>query len=222
MIDPTKLAAKFPADFVFGVATSAYQIEGATQADGRGPSIWDAFSNMPGRVYQRHNGDIACEHYTRWPEDLDLIQSLGVGAYRFSIAWPRLMPAGRGQVNPKGLAFYDQLIDGALERGLALYPTLYHWDLPLALSGYGGWTDRNTADAFADYAALVANHFGDRFTNLTTFNEPWCACHLSHLLGIHAPGETNMQATLHAIHTMNLAHGLGRTIGRRRTSISIR
>jgi len=209
MTEPAQLAGRFPNDFIFGVATSSYQIEGATREDGRGPSIWDAFSNMPGRVYQGHNGDVACEHYHRWESDLDLIQALGVDAYRFSIAWPRILPNGVGSVNEAGLGFYDKLLDGILERGLQAYPTLYHWDLPIALAGYGGWTDRNTAEAFANYARVVMQRLGDRFDTVTTFNEPWCACHLSHLLGIHAPGEKSLPATMRAIHTMNLAHGLG-------------
>jgi len=203
------LAERFPDDFLFGVATSSYQIEGATQVDGRGASIWDAFSNMPGRVHQGHNGDVACDHYHLWEKDLDLIQALGVDAYRFSIAWPRILPNGVGAVNDKGLDFYDRLVDGMLERNLQVFPTLYHWDLPLNLAGYGGWTDRNTAEAFAHYASVVMKRLGDRFDTITTFNEPWCACHLSHLLGIHAPGEKSMEATVKAIHTMNLAHGLG-------------
>ena len=207
MTDINALAERFPDNFVFGVATSSYQIEGATQEDGRGPCIWDAFSNMPGRVYKRHNGDIACDHYHLWEQDLDLIQALGMDAYRFSIAWPRVIPNGVGAINTAGLDFYDRLVDGMLERGLQVFPTLYHWDLPLNLMGYGGWTDRNTADAFATYASVVMKRLGDRFDSVSTFNEPWCACHLSHLYGIHAPGEKSMDATLKAIHTMNLAHG---------------
>jgi len=209
MTESKNLSDRFPDDFIFGVATSSYQIEGATQVDGRGASIWDAFANMPGRVYQGHNGDIACDHYNRWESDLDLIQALGVDAYRFSIAWPRILPNGTGAVNEAGLDFYDRLVDGMLERGLQVFPTLYHWDLPLSLAGYGGWTDRNTAEAFAHYASVVMKRLGDRFDTVTTFNEPWCACHLSHLLGIHAPGEKSLEATMKAIHTMNLAHGLG-------------
>jgi len=174
------LAERFPEEFIFGVATSAYQIEGATREDGRGACIWDAFSNMPGRVYQRHNGDTACDHYHLWEKDLDLIQALGVDAYRFSIAWPRILPNGVGAVNDKGLDFYDRLVDGMLERDLKVFPTLYHWDLLLSLAGYGGWTDRNTAEAFAHYASVVMKRLGDRFDTVTTFNEPWCACAQRH------------------------------------------
>jgi beta-glucosidase len=209
MASPNDLALRFPKDFLFGVATAAYQIEGAASEDGRKPSIWDAFSRMPGRVYQRHTGDVACDHYHLWEKDLDLIKSLGVDTYRFSIAWPRILPDGRGAVNEKGLDFYDRLIDGMVARGLKVYPTLYHWDLPLTLAGFGGWTDRGTADAFAEYTEVVVRRFGDRMDALATINEPWCICHLSHLYGIHAPGEKNAEAFAASVHTLNLAHGKG-------------
>ncbi|MTI45392.1 beta-glucosidase [Roseibium hamelinense] len=202
------LAARFPNDFLFGVATAAYQIEGAAKKDGRGPSIWDAFSKMPGRVYKQHSGDIACDHYHLWESDLDLIKSLGVDAYRFSIAWPRILPDGRGPVNERGLDFYDRLIDGMVARGLKVYPTLYHWDLPLTLAADGGWTARSTAEAFAEYTDIVVRRLGDRMDALATINEPWCICHLSHLYGIHAPGEKSREAFAAAVHTLNLAHGL--------------
>jgi len=209
MIDPKTLADRFPGDFVFGVATAAFQIEGAAKMDGRKPSIWDAFSNMPGRVYGRHNGDVACDHYNRLEEDLDLIASLGVEAYRFSIAWPRIVPEGTGPVNEKGLDFYDRLVDGLKARGIKAFATLYHWDLPLMLAGDGGWTARQTAYAFQRYARTVIARLGDRLDAVATFNEPWCSVWLSHLYGIHAPGERNMDAALHALHVTNLAHGLG-------------
>ncbi|MFQ1702410.1 family 1 glycosylhydrolase [Loktanella agnita] len=209
MIDPLDLAARFPADFTFGVSTSAYQIEGATREDGRGPSIWDAFANMPGRVFEGHTGDAACDHYHRWESDLDLIYDLGMDAYRFSITWPRIFPEGRGKVNAAGLDFYDRLIDGLVSRGIKVFPTLYHWDLPLALTGYGGWTDRDTADAFAEYTSVVVRRFGDRMDALATFNEPWCSTYLSHWVGSHAPGERSIDAALAAVHVTNLAHGLG-------------
>jgi len=205
----TALAQRFPADFVFGVATAAYQIEGAAREDGRKPSIWDAYSHMPGRVFQGHSGDIACDHYHRLDADLDLIKSLGVDAYRFSIAWPRVIPDGRGAINEKGLDFYDRLIDGLIARDIQVFPTLYHWDLPLLLQGYGGWTDRDTAEAFADYTTAVVKRLGDRIDALVTFNEPWCSCYLGHLYGQHAPGERNLQAAMESVHTTNLAHGLG-------------
>ena len=209
MIDPKTLAQRFPGDFLFGVATASFQIEGASKADGRKPSIWDAFSNMPGRVHNRDNGDIACDHYNRLDEDLDLIQSLGVQAYRFSIAWPRIVPEGIGSINEKGLDFYDRLVDGLKARNIKAFATLYHWDLPLALMGDGGWTARSTAHAFQRYAKTVINRLGDRLDAVATFNEPWCSVWLSHLYGIHAPGERNMDAALHAMHYTNLAHGLG-------------
>ncbi|MBM7068392.1 family 1 glycosylhydrolase [Actibacterium sp. 188UL27-1] len=199
-MDTKALAHRFPAAFKFGVATASFQIEGSTKADGRGPSIWDAFSHMPGRVYGEHNGNIACDHYNRWEQDLDLIKSLNSGAYRFSIAWPRVMPEGRGRVNEAGLDFYDRLIDGLVARDIAVFPTLYHWDLPLALMGYGGWTDRDTADAFADYTGHVVRRLGDRIDALATFNEPWCTSYLGHYVGKHAPGEQNLDAALAATH----------------------
>jgi beta-glucosidase len=208
MIDPKTLADRFPGDFLFGVATAAFQIEGASKADGRKPSIWDAFSNMPGRVFNRDNGDTACDHYNRLDADLDLIKDMGVEAYRFSIAWPRIIPEGVGRINEPGLDFYDRLIDGCKARGIKTYATLYHWDLPLALMGDGGWTARSTAYAFQRYAKVVMARLGDRLDAVATFNEPWCSVWLSHLYGIHAPGERNMEAALHALHYTNLAHGL--------------
>ena len=209
LADPAVLGRRFPAGFTWGVATAAYQIEGATREDGREPAIWDAFSNMPGRTFEGHNGDVACDHYHRMEDDLDLIASLGVGAYRFSIAWPRILPLGRGAVNEKGLDFYDRLLDGLRARGIKAYPTLYHWDLPLALAGYGGWTDRDTASAFADYARIVTARLGDRMDAIATFNEPWCSTYLGHWIGKHAPGERSIDAALAAVHVTNLAHGLG-------------
>ncbi|WP_137131470.1 GH1 family beta-glucosidase [Rhizobium sp. FY34] len=208
MIDPKKLAARFPGDFLFGVATAAFQIEGASKTDGRKPSIWDAFSNMPGRVFNRDNGDIACDHYNRLDADLDLIKDMGVEAYRFSIAWPRIIPEGVGRINELGLDFYDRLVDGCKARGIKTYATLYHWDLPLALMGDGGWTARSTSYAFQRYAKVVMARLGDRLDAVATFNEPWCSVWLSHLYGVHAPGERNMEAALHAMHYTNLAHGL--------------
>ncbi|SIQ13868.1 beta-glucosidase [Rhizobium sp. RU35A] len=208
MIDPKTLADRFPGDFLFGVATAAFQIEGASKADGRKPSIWDAFSNMPGRVFGRHNGDVACDHYNRLDEDLDLIKEMGVEGYRFSIAWPRIIPEGVGRINEPGLDFYDRLVDGCKARGIKTFATLYHWDLPLSLMGDGGWTARSTAHAFQRYAKVVMERLGDRLDAVATFNEPWCSVWLSHLYGVHAPGERNMEAALHAMHYTNLAHGL--------------
>ncbi|MGD1883271.1 MAG: GH1 family beta-glucosidase [Paracoccaceae bacterium] len=201
------LADRFPQDFIWGVAGAAYQIEGAAREDGRGPSIWDAFSHMPGRVHGGDTGDIACDHYHRWEEDLDLVASLNVGAYRFSISWPRIFPNGVGALNEAGLGFYDRLLDGLKARNLKAFATLYHWDLPLALMARGGWTDRGTADAFADYTGLVTRHLGDRIDTLATFNEPWCISYKGHFIGDHAPGERSLDAALAATHVINLAHG---------------
>ena len=176
--------------------------------DGRGQSIWDTFSHTPGRVKNGDTGDIACDHYHRWQDDLDLIASLGIDAYRFSIAWPRLFPQGHGKLNQAGLDFYDRLIDGCLERKIKTFATLYHWDLPQALADQGGWTNRSTAEHFASYARIVAEKLGDRLDSVTTFNEPWCSSVLSHLEGIHAPGESDMRTTLAVIHGQHRAHGL--------------
>ncbi len=198
----------FPREFIFGVATAAYQIEGGVEQDGRGASIWDTFSHTPGRVVNGDTGDVACDHYHLWEKDLDLIASLGVDAYRFSIAWSRLFPTGKGQLNTRGLAFYDRLIDGALERGIKPYATLYHWDLPQTLADQGGWIDRGTADAFAHYAASVMDHYGDRIEAITTFNEPWCSAMLGYLEGIHAPGERSLGKAMAVVHGQHRAHSL--------------
>ncbi len=202
--------ADFGPDFVFGVAMAAHQIEGG-QTDGRGSSIWDTFAATPGNVKNADTGKIACDHYNRWAEDLDLIRDGGFDAYRFSFAWPRLIPDGTGALNPAGFDFYDRLIDGMLERGIKPLATLYHWDLPSALQDRGGWMNRDTTKAFADYAAQVSRHFGDRLESIATFNEPWCVTVLSHFLGIHAPGYRDVRATARAMHHVLLAHGLGIT-----------
>ncbi len=194
------------ADFVFGAATAAYQIEGG-QTDGRGMSIWDSFASTPGNVKNRDTGAIACDHYHRWPEDLDLLRDGGFEAYRFSLAWPRLIPEGTGAVNEQGIAFYDRLIDGMLERGLKPFATLYHWDLPSSLQDRGGWMNRDIANWFADYARLVAQRFGDRLHATATINEPWCVAYLSHYLGVHAPGYRDLRAASRAMHHVLLAHG---------------
>jgi beta-glucosidase len=197
----------FPADFRWGCATSAYQIEGAADADGRGESIWDRFCASPGRIRDGSSGRVACDHYRRWPEDLDLARDLGLNAYRFSIAWPRIFPAGRGAANRAGLDFYSRLVDGLLERGLEPWPTLYHWDLPQALQDRGGWKHRDTVDAFAEYAALVGRALGDRVRHFTTHNEPWCSAFLGHREGSHAPGLQAWQTALQACHHILLSHG---------------
>lgn len=196
----------FGPNFTFGVATAAYQIEGG-QGDGRGPSIWDSFSATPGNVHNGDTGINACNHYELWPHDLDLIRDGGFDSYRFSFAWPRLIPEGTGAVNQAGLDFYDRLIDGMLERGIKPYATLYHWDLPSALQDKGGWMNRDIASWFGDYAALVAQKFGDRLTATATINEPWCVAFLSHYLGIHAPGYRDIRAAARAMHHVLFAHG---------------
>jgi beta-glucosidase len=193
-------------NFTFGAATAAYQIEGG-QTDGRGSATWDTFAATPGNVKNRDDGSVATDHYNRWPGDLDLIRDGGFDAYRFSIAWPRLIPEGTGAINQPGLDYYDRLIDGMLERGLKPYATLYHWDLPSALMDKGGWMNRDIAGWFADYAALVGEHFGDRLHATATINEPWCVAWLSHFLGIHAPGYRDLRAAARAMHHVLFAHG---------------
>jgi beta-glucosidase len=196
----------FPSGFVWGVATAAYQVEGAVDEDGRGPSIWDAFTRQPGRVANGDTGDVACDHYHRWKDDLDLMRRLGVRAYRFSIAWPRVIPDGDGAVNRRGLDFYDRLVDGLLQRGIMPVPTLYHWDLPQALEERGGWTVRSTADAFAAYARAVADRLGDRIGTWITLNEPWVSAFIGHATGAHAPGRRDLRQALQAGHHLLLAH----------------
>jgi beta-glucosidase len=199
---------QFGPNFVFGTATAAYQIEGG-QIDGRGPCIWDTFAATPGNVKQADDGKVACDHYHRWPQDLDLIRDGGFDGYRFSLAWPRLIPEGTGAINQAGIDFYDRLIDGMLERGLKPFATLYHWDLPSALQDKGGWMNRDIGGWFADYAALVGKHFGDRLHATATINEPWCVSILSHILGIHAPGYRDLRAGARAMHHVLYAHGMG-------------
>lgn len=195
-------------DFAWGAATSAYQIEGAVAEDGRAPSIWDTFAEKSGAIVGGDTAAIACDHYHRWPQDVALMKQLGLGAYRFSIAWPRILPDER-TLNQKGLGFYDQLVDALLEAGLVPYPTLYHWDLPQRLQDGGGWATRNTAYEFAEYASVVAETLGDRVKFWTTLNEPYCAAWQGHLDGVHAPGQTDLTKAVHASHHLLLAHGLG-------------
>jgi beta-glucosidase len=202
-------SSPFAADFVWGVATSAYQIEGAHDVDGRRPSIWDTFCQQPGAIDNGENGDVACDHYHRWAEDLDLVQELGADAYRFSVAWPRVIPTGTGAVNQKGLDFYDALVDGLLARGITPFVTLYHWDLPQDLQEKGGWPLRDTAYAFADYAAVVAGALGDRVVNWMTLNEPLCSAWIGHLEGHMAPGIKDIAAAVPASFHLHLGHGLG-------------
>ncbi|WEO77896.1 GH1 family beta-glucosidase [Cryobacterium sp. SO2] len=198
----------FPDSFIFGSATASYQVEGAFDEDGRGPSIWDTFSHTPGKIWNEDTGDVAADHYHRLEADLDLMSSLGLAAYRFSISWSRIQPTGRGPANQKGLDFYARLIDGLIARGIRPIVTMYHWDLPQALEDEGGWTNRATAYAFADYAAILGAAFGDRVDTWTTLNEPWCSAYLGYGSGAHAPGRTDGAAALAAVHHLNLAHGL--------------
>jgi beta-glucosidase len=202
------LIAGLPASFRWGVATSAYQIEGAVHDDGRTGSIWDTFCRVPGAVVNGETGDVACDHYHRMPQDVALIQDLGLDTYRFSVAWPRVQPGGRGPANPAGLAFYDRLVDELLGRGIDPWVTLYHWDLPQELEDAGGWPARDTADRFADYAMLVFDHLSDRVCNWTTLNEPWCSAMLGYAYGVHAPGRRDFAAAIAAVHHLLLGHGL--------------
>jgi beta-glucosidase len=197
----------FPEGFLFGAATAAYQIEGHGFG-AAGPTHWDTFAATPGNVVRAEDGRLACDHYHRWPEDLDLLRNAGMDAYRFSTSWARVMPDGM-TVNPEGVAFYDRLVDGMLERGLKPFQTLYHWELPSALADKGGWTNRDTAHRFADYAEVITRTLGDRVASIATINEPWCVAFLSHFLGHHAPGLRDIRATARAMHHILLAHGLG-------------
>jgi beta-glucosidase len=199
---------RFPDSFLFGASTAAYQIEGAFDEDGRGRSIWDVFSHTAGKVEGGDNGDRACDHYHRWHEDVRLLAGAHLDAYRFSIAWPRVVPDGRGAVNGRGIDFYDRLVDGLLEAGVEPWPCLYHWDLPQALEDRGGWPARDTVWRFADYATKVVGRLGDRIRHLVLLNEPSIAAVFGHLLGIHAPGTRNVGACFAAMHHMNLATGL--------------
>ena len=198
----------FPPGFVIGSATAAYQVEGAAASDGRTPSIWDTFSHEPGRILNGDTGDVACDHYGRLEADLDLMSRLGLDAYRFSISWSRLLPNAGATVNPAGRDFYERLVDGLLARGIRPIATLYHWDLPQELEDAGGWTSRDTASRFADYAARATRILGDRVHTWTTLNEPWCSAYLGYGSGAHAPGRTDGAAALAAVHHLNLAHGL--------------
>ncbi len=198
----------FPKDFVWGIATSAYQIEGAWNEDGRGPSIWDTFSHTPGKVANGENGDVAADHYHRWKQDVALLSELDVQAYRFSVAWPRILPEGTGKVNKKGLDFYDHLVDELLKRKIQPYVCLFHWDLPQALQDKGGWPNRETAGHFAEYARVVAARLGDRVPVWFTHNEPWVAAFVGHFLGEHAPGTKDIGAAIKSLHHIMLSHGL--------------
>ncbi|MCU1365365.1 MAG: beta-glucosidase [Ilumatobacteraceae bacterium] len=199
---------RFPSTFVWGTSTSAYQIEGATAQDGRGESIWDRFCSTAGNIADGSSGAVACDHYNRWEADVELMRSLSMGAYRFSIAWPRVLPDGVGRTNEAGLDFYDRLVDGLLAAGIEPFPTLYHWDLPQALEDRGGWTSRLVPEAFADYAELVVARLGDRIGTWTTINEPFVVANHGYLTGEHAPGRGSLAEGLAASHHVLLAHGM--------------
>lgn len=203
-----ELIASLPPSFRWGVATSAYQIEGAVEEDGRTPSIWDTYCRVPGAIDNGDIGDLACDHYHRMPADVALMQELGVDAYRFSVAWPRVQPRGKGPVNPAGIAFYDRLVDELLGRGIDPWVTLYHWDLPQELEDAGGWPIRDTAYRFADYAMLVFDALSDRVHAWTTLNEPLCSAMLGYHRGVQAPGRRDFAAAIHAVHHLLLGHGL--------------
>ena len=198
----------FPKDFKWGVATSSFQIEGAHDADGKGPSVWDAFCEMDGKIADASNGHVACEHYTRWPEDVELISRLGVNAYRFSISWPRVQPDGKGAWNEAGFAFYDQLISALEQRGIELHLTLNHWDLPQALQDQGGWVNREVCGHFTRYAAEVARRFGHRVHSICTHNEPWVVAILGYEQGIFAPGIKSRTQAMQVVHHLLLSHGM--------------
>jgi beta-glucosidase len=198
---------RFPPSFHWGAATATYQIEGAWREDDKGESIWDRFTHTPGHIRNGDTGDIACDHYHRYREDVELMRGLNLSSYRFSIAWPRIQPRGRGGANPKGLGFYDRLTDALLEAGIRPFPTLYHWDLPQTLEDEGGWPSRDTASRFAEYAEIMARTLGDRISHWIIFNEPGIFTIMGYLAGIHAPGLRDRSAFLRATHTVNLAQG---------------
>jgi len=198
---------KFPDGFHWGTATASYQIEGAWQEDGKGESIWDRFSHTPGKIKNGWTGDRACDSYHRWQEDIALQKEMGLNSYRFSIAWPRIQPDGRGPANQKGIDYYRKLSDGLLEAGVRPFPTLYHWDLPQALEDAGGWPNRDTAGRFAEYADVVVRALGDHVKSWMIFNEPNIFTTMGYLIGIHAPGRKEPEAFLRATHVVNLAHG---------------
>ena len=203
------------ADFTFGVATAAFQIEGANTTDGRCESIWDTFCQQQGKVLNAEDGSVACDHYHRWREDIDLIESLGVDAYRLSIAWPRIINDIDGSINAKGLAFYDNIINELNARNIKVFVTLYHWDLPQYLEDNGGWLNRDTVHAFVEYANVISEHFKDRIYSYCTFNEPWCSAYLGYQYGVHAPGKKSRRMGLQAAHHLLLAHGLAVPVIRR-------
>ncbi|AGZ46379.1 GH1 family beta-glucosidase [Actinoplanes friuliensis] len=223
--EPLASGVRFPDGFVWGAATASYQIEGAVNEDGRGPSIWDTFCRTPGRVHAGHTGDVACDHYHRYVEDVAMMADLGLASYRYSIAWPRIQPDGTGPVNTRGLDFYDRLTDELIGKGIDPVVTLYHWDLPQSLEDRGGWASRETAEAFAEYAQIVHARLGDRVRTWTTLNEPWCSAYLGYGSGRHAPGVTDPASVFKAVHHLLLGHGLAaralRSAGAQSVSITL-
>jgi beta-glucosidase len=204
---PTTANPSFPPAFIWGAATASYQIEGAWDDDGKGESIWDRFSHTPGKIRDGDTGDVACDHYHRWREDVALMEDVGLHAYRFSVSWPRLLPQGRGSVNRAGVDFYGRLVDALLEAEIVPFVTLYHWDLPQSLQDQGGWPARHTAEAFVEYADLLSRSLGDRVKHWITLNEPHVSAFVSYLEGRHAPGHANLDEALAAAHHLLLAHG---------------
>ena len=201
-------AISFPDGFLWGAATASYQIEGAAREGGRGLSVWDTFSHTEGKVAKGHTGDVACDHYHRVEDDVAMMADLGLQTYRFSIAWSRVIPEGRGKPNAEGIEFYHRLIEALLARDIVPCPTLFHWDLPQGLEDIGGFRNRDTVSWFGDYAQLMAREYGDKVTMWSTFNEPWCYAYLGHSAGVHAPGLTDPKAAVTVAHHELLAHGL--------------
>ena len=199
---------KFPHNFLWGAATASYQIEGSWNEDGKGESIWDRFSHTSGKISDNSTGDVACDHYHRYLNDIALMRRIGLKAYRFSVSWPRVIPLGRGPINPSGLDFYDRLVDALCAANIEPFLTLYHWDLPQALQDEGGWENRNTCHAFADYATLMVKRLGDRVKYWTTFNEPGVVAFDGNLVGEHAPGLQDPRVAFHVAHHLMVAHGL--------------
>ena len=213
---------EFPPGFLWGVGTASYQVEGAPRADGKGPSIWDTFSHRPGAVHHGDNGDVACDQYHRIASDVELMVSLGIPAYRFSISWPRVQPDGSGQANEAGLDYYRRVVDLLVSQGIEPFVTLYHWDLPQALEDKGGWTSRDTASRFAEFAGIVGAALGDRVRRWTTVNEPWVAAFTGYAAGIHAPGIHDVGAAVRAAHHLLVGHGLASAGPRRGSRRAVR